>query len=414
MNLELFIAKRIYFSKEGERQATPPVVRIAMIGIALGLAVMILSVAIVIGFKKEIRNKVIGFGSHIQITNFDNNTSYESTPVAVSDTLLDHLKSFPGITHVEAFATKPGILKTDTDFQGIVLKGVDDNYDWTFFRNNLKEGEIPVFNGEKASTDVLISRYLANMLGLKVGDSFLTYFVGENVRPRKFHITGTYETGFVDYDKIFVMADIRQTRRLNDWDADEVSGLELQVDNYDHLDQIAEDLYFDIAERQDRNGNNYYTRSVKEMNPMIFDWLDVQDINVVVILVLILAVAGFTMISGLLIIILERTNMIGILKALGESNTSIRKIFLYISFFLIGKGMIWGNVIGIALCLIQSFFHVVKLDPSIYYLDAVPIDLTVVSLILLNIGTLVASMLMLLGPSYLITRIEPAKSIRFE
>lgn len=414
MNLELFIAKRIYFSKEGERKATPPVVRIAMVGIALGLAVMILSVAIVIGFKKEIRNKVIGFGSHIQITNFDNNTSYESTPVAVSDTLLNHLKSFPGITHVEAFATKPGILKTDTDFQGIVLKGVDDNYDWTFFRNNLKEGEIPVFDKDKTSTDVLISCYLANMLGLKVGDSFLTYFVGENIRPRKFHITGTYETGFVDYDKIFVMADIRQTRRLNDWDADEVSGLELQVDNYDHLDQIAEDLYFDIAEKQDRNGNSYYTRSVKEMNPMIFDWLDVQDINVVVILVLILAVAGFTMISGLLIIILERTNMIGILKALGECNTSIRKIFLYISFFLIGKGMIWGNVIGIALCLIQSFFHVVKLDPSIYYLDAVPIDLTVLSLVLLNVGTLAASMLMLLGPSYLITRIEPAKSIRFE
>ncbi|RHO70110.1 MULTISPECIES: ABC transporter permease [unclassified Parabacteroides] len=414
MNLELFIAKRIYFSKEGERKATPPVVRIAMVGIALGLAVMILSVAIVIGFKKEIRNKVIGFGSHIQITNFDNNTSYESTPVAVSDTLLNHLKSFPGITHVEAFATKPGILKTDTDFQGIVLKGVDENYDWTFFRNNLKEGEIPVFDKDKTSTDVLISRYLANMLGLKVGDSFLTYFVGENIRPRKFHITGTYETGFVDYDKIFVMADIRQTRRLNDWDADEVSGLELQVDNYDHLDQIAEDLYFDIAEKQDRNGNSYYTRSVKEMNPMIFDWLDVQDINVVVILVLILAVAGFTMISGLLIIILERTNMIGILKALGECNTSIRKIFLYISFFLIGKGMIWGNVIGIALCLIQSFFHVVKLDPSIYYLDAVPIDLTVLSLVLLNVGTLAASMLMLLGPSYLITRIEPAKSIRFE
>ncbi|MBC8602083.1 ABC transporter permease [Parabacteroides acidifaciens] len=414
MNLELFIAKRIYFSKEGERKATPPVVRIAMVGIALGLAVMILSVAIVIGFKKEIRNKVIGFGSHIQITNFDNNTSYESTPVAVSDTLLNHLKSFPGITHVEAFATKPGILKTDTDFQGIVLKGVDENYDWTFFRNNLKEGEIPVFDKDKTSTDVLISCYLANMLGLKVGDSFLTYFVGENIRPRKFHITGTYETGFVDYDKIFVMADIRQTRRLNDWDADEVSGLELQVDNYDHLDQIAEDLYFDIAEKQDRNGNSYYTRSVKEMNPMIFDWLDVQDINVVVILVLILAVAGFTMISGLLIIILERTNMIGILKALGECNTSIRKIFLYISFFLIGKGMIWGNVIGIALCLIQSFFHVVKLDPSIYYLDAVPIDLTVLSLVLLNVGTLAASMLMLLGPSYLITRIEPAKSIRFE
>ena len=405
MSLEYFIAKRIYFSKEGDRQATPPVVRIAMIGIALGLAVMILSVAIVIGFKKEIRNKVIGFGSHIQITNFDNNASYESTPIAVSDTLLEHLKTFPGITHVEGFATKPGILKTDSDFQ---------DYDWTFFRNNLKEGELFILPTDKVSTDVLLSRYLANLLGLKVGDSFLTYFVQDEVRARKFRITGIYETGFVDYDKLFVIADIRQIRRLNGWAPDEVSGLELQVDDYDHLDRVAEDLYFDIAEKQDRNGNTYYTRSIKELNPMIFDWLEVQDINVVVILILILAVAGFTMISGLLIIILERTNMIGILKALGENNTSIRKIFLYISFFLIGKGMIWGNVIGIVLCLVQSYFRVVKLDPSVYYLDAVPIDLTVFSIVLLNIGTLAAAMLMMLGPSYLITKIHPAKSIRFE
>lgn len=414
MSLEFFIAKRIYFSKEGERQATPPVVRIAMIGIALGLAVMMLSVAIVIGFKKEVRNKVIGFGSHIQITNFDSNTSYESTPIAVSDTLLEHLKAFPGITHVEGFATKPGILKTDTDFQGIVLKGVGDDYDWTFFQSNLKEGELPDLSGERASTDVIISRYLANLLNLNTGDSFLTYFVQEDIRARKFHITGIYETGFIDYDKLFVVADIRQVRRLNGWKTDEVSGLELQVADYSRLDPIAEELYFDMAEKTDRNGNAYYTRSIKEMNPMIFDWLDVQDINVVVILVLILAVAGFTMISGLLIIILERTNMIGILKALGESNRSIRKIFLYISFFLIGKGMIWGNVIGIALCLIQSHFHVVKLDASIYYLEAVPIDLNLLSLLLLNAGTLAVSMLMMLGPSYLITRIEPARSIRFE
>ena len=397
MSLEYFIAKRIYFSKEGDRQATPPVVRIAMIGIALGLAVMILSVAIVIGFKKEIRNKVIGFGSHIQITNFDNNASYESTPIAVSDTLLEHLKTFPGITHVEGFATKPGILKTDSDFQGIVLKGVGRDYDWTFFRNNLKEGELFILPTDKVSTDVLLSRYLANLLGLKVGDSFLTYFVQDEVRARKFRITGIYETGFVDYDKLFVIADIRQIRRLNGWAPDEVSGLELQVDDYDHLDRVAEDLYFDIAEKQDRNGNTYYTRSIKELNPMIFDWLEVQDINVVVILILILAVAGFTMISGLLIIILERTNMIGILKALGENNTSIRKIFLYISFFLIGKGMIWGNVIGIVLCLVQSYFRVVKLDPSVYYLDAVPIDLTVFSIVLLNIGTLAAAMLMIIS-----------------
>lgn len=414
MNLELFIARRIHFSKEDDRQVTPPAVRIAIIGIALGLAVMILSVAIVIGFKKEVRNKVIGFGSHIQITNFDNNVSYESSPIAVSDTLLRDLQAFPGIRHVEVFATKPGILKTDNDFQGIVLKGVDTGFDWTFFRNNLKEGELFTLSPDKASTDVIISRYLADLVGLKVGESFLTYFVQEDVRARKFRIAGIYETGFLDYDKLFVIADIRQVRRLNGWEADQVSGLELLVDDYDRLDEVAEELYFDLAEKQDRLGNTFYARSIKELNPMIFNWLEVLDINVVIILVLMLAVAGFTMISGLLIIILERTNMIGILKALGESNQSIRKIFLYVSFFLIGKGMLWGNIIGISLCLIQSHFHIITLDPSIYYLDAVPIDLNIVSLLLLNIGTLCAAMLMMLGPSYLITRIDPARSIRFE
>ena len=414
MNLELFIARRIHFSKEGNRQVTPPAVRIAIVGVALGLAVMILSVAIVIGFKKEVRNKVIGFGSHIQITNFDNNNSYETTPIAVSDSLLQALQEFPGIKHIEGYATKMGILKTDSDFQGVVLKGIDTDYDWSFFRNNLKEGELLTIDPKKTSTDVIISRYLSDLLGLKLGDSILTYFVQEDVRARKFNIVGIYETGFMDYDKLFVLADIKQIRRLNGWEKDEVSGLELLVDDYDKLDQIAEDLYFNLVEKQDRHGNTYFTRSIKEMNPMIFNWLDVLDVNVVVILILIFAVAGFTMISGLLIIILERTNMIGILKALGENNVSIRKIFLYISFFLIGKGMLWGNVVGIAICLIQSHFRIIKLDPSIYYLDAVPIDLSIVSLILLNIGTLCASMLMMLVTSYLITKIDPAKSIRFE
>lgn len=414
MNLELFIARRIHFSREGDREVTPPAVRIAMIGIALGLAVMILSVAIVVGFKKEVRNKVIGFGSHIQITNFDNNASYESTPVAVSDTLLNHLRAFPGIRHTQVFATKPGILKTESDFQGIVLKGVGADFDWTFFRNNLKEGELPVFDGDKASADVLISRYLSDLLGLKTGDSFLTYFVQENVRARKFHITGIYDTGFLDYDKLFVVADMRQVRRLNGWVDDQVSGVEVLVDDYDRLDEVAEALYFDLAERHDRFGNTLYARSIKELNPMIFNWLDVLDINVVIILALMLAVAGFTMISGLLIIILERTNMIGILKALGENNGRIRRIFLYVSFFLIGKGMLWGNLIGIALCLLQSHFRLITLDPSIYYLDAVPVDLNLLSLLILNLGTLAASMLMMLGPSYLITKIDPARTIRFE
>lgn len=414
MNLELFIARKIHFSKQGERQATPPAIRIAMIGIALGLAVMILSVAIVIGFKKEVRNKVMGFGSHIQITNFDNNSSYQTMPIAVSDSFLVALKERSGIRHVETFATKPGILKTETDFQGIVLKGVDRQYDWSFFQKNLKEGEVFQLDSAKRSSDVIISRYLSDLVGLKVGDSFLTYFVEEDVRARKFHITGIYETGFADYDKLFVIADIRQVKRLNGWSDDQVSGVELLVDDYGQVDSLAENLYFELMDKQDREGNTYYVRSIKELNPMIFSWLEVLDINVVVILVLMLAVAGFTMISGLLIIILERTNMIGILKALGENNRSIRKIFLYVSFFLIGKGMLWGNVIGISLCLLQSYTHLIKLDSSIYYLDAVPVDLNVVSLALLNIGTLLVSMLMMLGPSYLITRISPAKSIRFE
>lgn len=414
MNLELFIARRVHFSKENGKQATPPAVRIAMIGIALGLAVMMVSIAIIIGFKTEIRNKVVGFGSHIQITNFDSNNSYESSPIAVSDSLLGALRSFPGITQVETFATKPGILKTENDFQGIVLKGVDTDFDWTFFSQHLTDGTVFAVDSAKTGTDVVISTYLCNLLNLKLGDTFLTYFFHDDVRVRKFTIIGIYDTGFQDYDKLFVLTDIKQIRRLNGWDKDEVSGVELLVDDYEQLDAITENLYFKMSEIQDRNGNTFYTRSIKELNPMIFSWLGVLDMNVVVILILMMAVAGFSMISGLIIIILERTNMIGVLKALGENNTSIRKIFLYISFFLIGKGMLWGNLIGLLICFVQYKFKWFKLDPSIYYMDAVPIQLSLTSFILLNLGVLAAAMLMMLGPSYVITKIEPSRSIRFE
>lgn len=416
MNLELFIAKKIHFRQDGEKKVISPAVQVAIIGIALGLAVMILSVAIIVGFKKEVRNKVIGFGSHIQITNFDSNSSFEYTPIAVSDSLLDTLRGFPGIAHVETFVTKPGILKTDEDFQGIILKGVDTDYDWTFFQKNLKEGEIFQVDPEKSSTDAILSRSLADLLGLQVDDNFLSYFIQDNgdIRPRNFHITGIYETGFLDYDKLFVLVDIKQVRRLNGWDRDQVSGIELLVDDYNHLDWIAEDLFFEMADQKDRLGNAFYTRSVKELNPAIFSWLEVLDTNVIVILILMVLVSGFTMISGLLIVILERTNMIGILKAMGQNNKSIRRIFLYVSFFLIGKGMIWGNIIGLTICFVQSRFHLIPLDPATYYLDAVPIDLNLAALLMLNIGTLFFTLLMMLAPSYLITKIEPAKTIRFE
>jgi lipoprotein-releasing system permease protein len=416
MNYELFIARKVHFSKTaGDRQVTPPAIRIAIIGIALGLATMILSIAIIIGFKKEVWDKVIGFGAHIQITNFDSNRSYETTPIMVSDSLMKELQTFPGIRHIEKFATKPGILKTERDFQGIVLKGIDEHFDWSFFKEHLKEGEVFTVESEKMTTDAIISRYLANLLELECGSSFFAYFVQniDDVRPRRFQIRGIYETGF-EYDKFFVYADIKQVRQLNGWEEDAVSGLELFVNNFNQVDEIADQLYFHLIDKQDREGNTYYTRSIKELNPMIFNWLDVLDINVVIILVLVMAVSGFTMISGLLIIILERTNMIGILKALGQENRSIRSVFLYISFFLIGKGMIWGNVIGLIICFVQSFFRVIKLDPSDYYLDAVPIDLSIANWLLINLGVLTVSLLMMLAPSYLITKINPARTIRFE
>jgi lipoprotein-releasing system permease protein len=294
------------------------------------------------------------------------------------------------------------------------LKGIDTDFDWSFFKRNLVEGTTFSVDPEKTSTEAVLSRYLCDLLGLHLGDSFLTYFIQDDIRVRKFKIVGIYETGFQEYDKLFIITDIKQVRRLNGWDKDEASGVELMVKDYNELDRVAENLYFTMAEKQDRNGNTFYSRSIKELNPMIFSWLSVLDTNVVVILILMMAVAGFSMISGLIILILERTNMIGILKALGLSNTRIRKIFLYISIFLIGKGMLWGNMIGLALCFIQYQFRLFKLDASIYYMDAVPIHLTLTAFLLLNIGTLAASMLMIFGASYIITKIEPARSIRFE
>lgn len=417
MNLELFIARRIHFTGGADnrkKRVTPPAVRIAVAGIAIGVAIMILSVAIVVGFKQEVRSKVIGFGSHIQITNFDSNSSYETVPIHVSDSLRRILSAIPGVRHVETFATKPGLLKTDSDFQGIVLKGVDADYDWTFFRKHLKEGQVFTVTPGRMTTDVLISRHLANLLRLRCGDSFLAYFVQDDVKARKFRISGIYDTGFSDYDRLFILTDIAQIRSLNEWPPNAVSGLELLVDDYDRLDETSERVDDLLINRHDSAGNTYYVRSIRELNPIIFNWLDLLDLNVAVILILMMAVSGFTMISGLLIIILERTNMIGILKALGQPNRSLRRVFLYVSAFLISRGMLWGNVIGLVLCWVQWQFHLLSLDPAIYYLDAVPIRLTFWSWLLINVGALIISLLMMLAPSYLITKINPARTIRFE
>ena len=415
---ESFIANRIRFETgdkhDEKRKVSQPAIRIALVGIALGLAVMILSVAIVVGFKREVSNKIIGFGSHIQITNFDSNSSYETQPIVVNDSLFRAIETTSGIKHVSLFATKPGILKTDSDFQGVILKGVGVDYDWSFFQNSLIEGEIPEFQPDKTSTQVIISRLLANKLKLKVGDSFLTYFVQEEVRARKYDITGIYRTDFSEYDQLFVLADIRQIQRLNRWDEDMVSGVEIQLDDFNQISGMLETLYGQLGYKQDRLGNSFFIRSIIDLNPMIFSWLDLLDMNVIIILILMLAVAGFTMISGLLIVILERANMIGVLKALGADNTAIRMIFLRVSVFLILKGLLFGNVIALGICLTQKYFGIFKLDPEVYYLSTVPIDINIGYIVLINICTLIVSMLMLLGPSYIVAKILPAKTIRFE
>jgi len=412
-NLEYFIAKRIHF-QQGKKNVSRPAVRIAIIGIALGLAVMLISVAVIIGFKNEIRNKTIGFGGHIQITNFDNNNTYMMQPIKMESSLIKKISSIDGVNHVQRFATKPGIIKTEKEFQGIVIKGIDKNFDWDFFKTNLIEGRIIEMSHNSPKNEVIISKYLANLLGLKLEDSFFTYFIQDQVRARKFKIVGIYSTNFIEYDKLFIISDMRHVQSLNDWDSASFSGLEVLIDDFDRIDIIGHAVYTATANKFNEEGNAYTTQNIKEINPQIFSWLDFLDMNVWVILFLMLAVSGFNMISGLLILILERTNMIGILKSIGANNWSIRKIFLYHSFFLVSKGMLWGNIIGLTLCAIQYFTGIIPLDPEAYYVATVPISFNWLYIILLNVGTLVASLLMMVGPSYLITKINPAKIIRYE
>jgi lipoprotein-releasing system permease protein len=413
MNLEYFIAKRIHF-QQGKKNVSRPAVRIATIAIALGLAVMLISVAVVIGFKKEIHNKTIGFGGHIQITNFDNNNTYAMNPIKMDSSLIHKLTSLEGVKHVEKFATKPGIIKTETEFQGIVIKGVEPDFEWDFFKANLIEGRILDLKKDVPANEVVLSKYLANLLGLKLGDSFFTYFIQDQVRARKFKIVGIYATNFIEYDKLFLIADIRQVQNLNGWEADQFSGLEVLIHDFDRMDELGDAVYGATANRFSADGKAYTTQTIKQLNPQIFSWLDLLDMNVWVILLLMLSVAGFNMISGLLILILERTNMIGILKSLGATDWSIRKIFLYHSFFLIAKGMLWGNVIGLSFCALQYFTGLIPLDPEAYYVATVPISFDWVYIVLLNFGTLLASLMMMIGPSYLITKITPAKIIRYE
>ncbi len=411
MNSELFIASRIIKGKNSAENknisGTRPIVRIAIGGISLGMVVMIVAIAIVTGFKNEIRGKVIGFGSHIQITSFDSNSSTEQIPISKNQDFYPRLDTVTGINHIQVFATKAGIIRTDTDIEGIVVKGVGSDFDWTFFKKHLVEGEAFIVSDTARTKDVLISEQISRKLKLNVGDKLYVYFIQQQEqKARVFTISGIYKSGLEEYDKLYILADIGHIQHLNNWEEDQVSGFEVTIDNFDDLDGAADYIYSQI-------GYDLTCKTIREVRPQIFDWLDLQNINVQIIIILMLLVAGFNMISALLIMILERVSMIGILKALGMTNFSIQKVFLMNALYMTGVGMLIGNIVGIALCFIQWKFELITLNEESYYMSVVPINLNFWYVLLLNVGTLLACTLMLILPSFLITRISPLKAIRY-
>ncbi len=420
MNFEYFIAKRLITEGNDRKKMSVHVTRIAIIGVALGMIVMILSVAIVTGFKKEIREKVIGFGSHITITNFDTNISFETTPIDRNFPVEDYLKDIEGIKHVQVYAIKPGIIKKGNVIEGIILKGIANDFDWSFFRKNIRKGHSFRITDTTRSDSILISQKTASLLKLDTGDAVRVYFPQDPPRMRRFFISGIYETGLEEFDKMFALVDIQHIQRLydwsnkhNNWSGDSISGFEILLEDYDNIDAMTEKVFEAIGYQFTADGSALKIRNIKETNPQIFDWLDLTDTNVWVILILMTIVAGFNMISAFLVIVLERVNMIGIFKAIGSQDNSIRKIFRYFATFLIGRGLIWGNIIGLLVCLIQYKFEFIPLDPASYYVDTVPVNINIFYLVLLNTGTIIITYSMLIIPSLVISRISPVKAIRF-
>ena len=415
MNLPLFIARRIYHDEDDRRKVSRPAIRIATAGVAIGLAVMIISVCVVIGFKHTIRDKVVGFGSHITVADYMTLQSDAPYPICMDDSMMEVLSGINGVTHVQRFAQKQGILKTDNDFLGVVLKGVGPEFDTTFISQHIVEGTMPAFSDSASTNKLVISRLIADKLQLKCGDRVFAYFMNDNdVRTRRFTITAIYNTNLKHFDENLCLADLYTVTRLNGWESDQVSGAELTVDDFDALDAIDEEMIAKVDRTVDRNGAVYSSLTIQKMYPQIFAWLELLDLDVWIILILMIAVAGFTMVSGLLIIIIERTNMIGTLKALGAKNRTIRHTFLWFAVFIIVKGMVIGNLIGVGICLLQRYCGLVKLDAETYYVDVVPVEINVPLILLLNLATLLISVVVLIAPSFLITHIQPAKAIKYE
>lgn len=414
MSVPFFIAKRIYKDDDNKKSVSRPAIAIATTGVAIGIAVMIISVCIVLGFKHTIRDKAIGFGGHINVGNFVSMHGGNIEPICMSDSMIKAIKAIEGVKDVGRYAQKEGILKTDNDFLGVVFKGIASEYDTTFIHNNMVEGAIPHFTDSASSNSIIISKTMADLLRLKAGDKVFAYFINENVRVRRFTIAGIYRTNLTQYDKTICFTDLYTTVKLNGWQHDQADGAEVIVNDYNQINDIAERFVSNINRRTDHYGQTYSSATIQEINPQIFSWLDLLDLNVWIILALMLCVAGFTMISGLLIIILERTNMIGLLKAIGSRNSQIRKTFLWFATFIIGRGLVIGNIIGIGLMILQKTTGLIRLDASIYYVDIVPVEINIPAIAAINILTLALCLSALIAPSFLVSHIHPAKSMKYE
>ena len=415
MNLPLFIAKRIYSDQGDRRKVSRPAIRIATVGVAIGLAVMIITVSVVLGFKHTIRDKVVGFGSHIQVMNMLSINSVETFPVCLNDSMMKALGSTEGVSHAQRYTMTRGILKTDNDFLGVAFKGIGPEYDLQYLKEHLVEGEIPAFSDTTNSNKILISRIMADKLNVKSGDRIFAYFIDDNdVRTRRFTIEGIYQTNMTRFDELICYTDLYTATKLNGWYDDQCSGAELIVNDFDRLDETYQHIIDEVNRTQDDHHNVFSSQTIYEAYPQIFTWLELLDINVWIILGLMICLAGITMISGLLIIILERTSMIGVLKALGARNKTIRHTFLWFSAFIISRGLLIGDLLGIGLVLLQQYTGLVKLDPQTYYVSEAPMELNIPLVVILNIATLFVSISVLIIPSFFISHIHPSKSMRYE
>ncbi len=415
MNLPLFIAKRIYSDQGDRHKVSRPAIRIATIGVAIGLAVMIITVSVVLGFKHTIRDKVVGFGSHIQVMNLSSVNSTENYSICIDDSMVNVLKGIDGVRHVQRYSTTRGILKTDDDFLGVAFKGIGPEYELDYLKENLVDGQIPAFSDTTNTGKLLLSRIMADKLNVKTGDRIYAYFIDEdNVRTRRFTIEGIYQTNMTRFDEIICYTDLYTASKLNGWSERRCSGGEVLVSDFDKLDDVYNTIIEKVNRTQDRDGCMFSSQTIYEAYPQIFTWLELLDINVWIILGLMICLAGITMISGLLIIILERTSMIGVLKALGSRNKMIRHTFLWFSAFIISRGLLLGDIIGIGLVLLQKLTGIIKLDPQTYYVSEAPMELNIPIIIVLNIATLLVSISVLIIPSFFISHIHPAKSMRYE